>query len=385
MVKRIALVVAAGRGSRFGGNTPKQWCDLGGRPVLRHSLAIFAAHPEIDAVCAVIHDDDRALFEAVCADLTTAPGIRGGATRQDSVRLGLEAIAPLAPDQVLIHDGARPFIDSGLVSRVISGLDRYPGAIPALPVHDTLKRGSTAGLVEKTVPRDGLYRAQTPQGFHFAAILKAHQMMAGQELTDDAAVIEQAGMTVTMVPGSEDNRKITTPEDLQRALEHLAGAGGIRVASGFDVHKFTAGDHVVLCNLPVPHEAALEGHSDADVALHALTDALLGTIAAGDIGRHFPPTESRWKGADSAVFLSHSARLVRAMGGEIQFCDLTIICERPKIGPYRSKMVARVAEILEIPAHRVSIKATTTEGLGFTGRREGIAAQATVTVKLQRA
>ena len=382
MTDCVALVVAAGRGSRFGGDTPKQWHDLGGRAVLRHSLAAFAAHPQIDAVLAVIHADDRQHYDAAAAGLALGPPVVGGPSRQDSVRLGLEALVPLAPRRVLIHDGARPFLDAGLISRVVTALDHHPGAIPALAVHDTLKLG-VDGLIENTVPRDGLFRAQTPQGFHFAPILEAHRAAAGRQLTDDAAVAEQAGLAVALVAGAEENRKITTREDLDRAAARLAGGGEIRVGSGFDVHRFTAGDRVILCNLPIPHDAGLDGHSDADAALHALTDALLGTIAAGDIGRHFPPTDERWKGCDSAVFLAHAATLVRALGGVIQFCDLTIICERPKIGPHRSAMAARVADILEIAQHRVSVKATTTEGLGFTGRREGIAAQATVTVRFQ--
>ncbi|HIJ63867.1 MAG TPA: bifunctional 2-C-methyl-D-erythritol 4-phosphate cytidylyltransferase/2-C-methyl-D-erythritol 2,4-cyclodiphosphate synthase, partial [Rhodospirillaceae bacterium] len=335
-------------------------------------------------VLAVIHPDDRLYYDAAAAGLALGEPVAGGPSRQDSVRLGLEALAPLAPRLVLIHDGARPFLDAGLISRVVTALDHHPGAIPALAVHDTLKLGGN-GLIERTVPRDGLYRAQTPQGFHFAAILEAHRAAAGRQLTDDAAVAEQAGLAVALVAGAEENRKITTRDDLDRAAARLAGVGEIRVGSGFDVHRFTTGDRVILCNLPIPHDAGLEGHSDADVALHALTDALLGCIAAGDIGRHFPPTDPRWKGCDSAVFLAHATTLVRALGGTIQFCDLTIICERPKIGPHRSAMAARVADILQIDQHRVSIKATTTEGLGFTGRREGIAAQATATVKFQGA
>lgn len=381
MARCVALVVAAGRGSRFGGDMPKQWRDLGGRPVLRHSLAAFAAHPGIDAVRAVIHPDDRLHFDAAAAGLGCDEPIHGGATRQDSVRLGLEAVAALRPDLVLIHDGARPFIDGGVISRVIAALTDHAGAIPALPVHDTLKLGN-AGVIAATVPRDGLFRAQTPQGFRYPEILAAHRAAAGSELTDDAAVAERAGLAVALVAGSEDNVKITTAADLTRASGRLGGAAEVRVASGFDVHRFTAGQQVILCNLQIPHDAGLEGHSDADVALHALTDALLGTIAAGDIGHHFPPTDPRWKGADSAVFLAHAGTLVRALGGDIVHLDLTIVCERPKIGPHRAAMAARVAEILDIAEHRVSIKATTTEGLGFTGRREGIAAQATATVNL---
>lgn len=384
MTRCVALVVAAGRGHRFGGEIPKQWCDLGGRPVLRHSLAAFAAHPSVDAVRAVIHPDDRGFYDAAAAGLKLGEPIAGGATRQDSVRLGLEAIAPLTPDLVLIHDGARPFVDGGVIGRVLAGLKDHPGAIPALPVHDTLKRADASGLIGDTVPRAGLWRAQTPQGFHFPALLAAHRAAIGRELTDDAAVAEQAGMAVLLVKGSEDNLKITTTEDLRRATARLAEPGEIRVATGYDVHRFGEGDHVTLCNLKIPHDAGLEGHSDADVALHALTDALLGCIAAGDIGRHFPPTDPRWKGADSAIFLAHAGTLIEALGGEIVHLDVTVICERPKVGPHRQAMASRTAEILKIDEHRVSVKATTSEGLGFTGRREGIAAQAVATIRLPR-
>jgi 2-C-methyl-D-erythritol 4-phosphate cytidylyltransferase/2-C-methyl-D-erythritol 2,4-cyclodiphosphate synthase len=375
------LVVAAGRGSRFGGEIAKQWLDLGGRPVLRHSLAVLAAHPDIAHVRVVIHSDDRTFYDAAAAGLGLDEPVIGGPTRQDSVRFGLESLAELSPERVLIHDGARPFVDGPLIDRVLAALSTYPGAIPALPVHDTLKRAE-GPLIGATVPRAGLWRAQTPQGFRYPEILTAHRAAAGRELTDDAAVAEAAGLAVALVPGSEDNLKITTVDDLGRAARRVERPGEIRVASGFDVHRFGAGDRVTLCGVSIPHDAGLEGHSDADVALHALTDALLGTIGAGDIGRHFPPTDPRWKGADSALFLAHAGSLVKAHGGEIVHLDLTIICERPKVGPRRAAMVARTAEILGIAPQRVSVKATTTEGLGFTGRREGIAAQAVATVRL---
>jgi len=384
MARCVALVVAAGRGSRFGGDIPKQWRDLGGRPVLRHSLAAFAAHPSVQSVVTVIHPDDQARYESAAAGLGLPPAVHGGATRQDSVRLGLEALAADPPDLVLIHDGARPFVDGGVIARVVAALAEHQGAIPALPVHDTLKR-ECDGIITETVSRAGLWRAQTPQGFRFPALLDAHRLAAGMELTDDAAVAEHACLAVTLVKGSEDNVKITTAEDLDRAEARLDGPGEIRVGSGFDVHRFTDGDHVTLCNVRIPHDFALEGHSDADVALHALTDALLGAIVAGDIGHHFPPSDDRWKGADSALFLAHAGTLVAGLGGGIQHCDLTIICERPKIGPRRAAMAARVAAILGIDESRVSVKATTTEGLGFTGRREGIAAQAVATVRLPAA
>ena len=349
--------------------------------MLRHSLGAFAAHAEIAATRVVINPDDRAAYDAAAASLGMGEPIAGGATRQDSVRLGLEAIADAKPDFVLIHDGARPFVDPGLISRVIAALATSPGAIPALPVVDTLKRGDN-GLISQTVPRDGLYRAQTPQGFHFPAILAAHRAAQGRELTDDAAVAELAGLRVALVPGNPDNVKITTADDLRRAEAVATGHRETRVGNGFDVHKFTAGDHVMLCNIRVPHDAGLEGHSDADVGLHAITDALLGAIGAGDIGRIFSPTDPRWRGADSALFLDHARALVEARGGKIVNVDVTIICERPKVGPHRAAMIARVAEILGLDAGRVSVKATTTEELGFTGRREGIAAQATASVSM---
>lgn len=383
MAKCVALVVAAGRGRRFGGELPKQYHDLAGRMVLRHSLATFAAHPEVDAVRAVIHPDDRQLYDLAAAGLGLMEPVPGGAQRQDSVRLGLESLAELAPETVLIHDGARPLVDFGVVSRVIAALSQHPGAIPAMPVSDTIKRG-TDGLISGTVERANLWRAQTPQGFRYGPILDAHRRVAGQELTDDAAVAEASGLAVALVPGSEENLKVTAAEDIERAARLFPPGGEVRMGTGYDVHRFAPGSGVWLCGVLVPHEAGLEGHSDADVALHALTDAVLGAIAAGDIGRHFPPSDARWKGAPSHLFLAHAAALVRGLGGVVTGADVTIICERPKVGPHRPAMVARVAEILGIPAARVSIKATTTEGLGFTGRREGIAAQAAATVRLPR-
>lgn len=382
MARCVALVVAAGRGRRFGGDLPKQYHDLAGRPVLRHSLAVLAAHPQVDAVRAVIHPDDRQLYDVAAAGLGLLDPVPGGETRQDSVRLGLESLAEFGPDLVLIHDGARPFLDSGLVSRVIAALAQHSGAIPALPVSDTIKRGAD-GLVAATVERTQLWRAQTPQGFRFGDILAAHRAVAGNELTDDAAVAEHAGLVVALVEGSEDNVKITGASDLARAARQFS-TGEVRVGSGYDVHRFAPGTGVWLCGVPVPHDFGLEGHSDADVALHALTDAVLGAIAAGDIGRHFPPSDPRWKGAASDLFLRHAAALVRGLGGSIVNVDVTVICERPKVGPHRAAMAARVADILGIGQERVSVKATTTEGLGFTGRAEGIAAQAVATVRLPR-
>ncbi|KAA5607312.1 bifunctional 2-C-methyl-D-erythritol 4-phosphate cytidylyltransferase/2-C-methyl-D-erythritol 2,4-cyclodiphosphate synthase [Roseospira marina] len=380
--KRVALVVAAGRGYRLGGELPKQYLTLGGRPILRHCLAVFAAHPDIAAVRAVIHPDDQPLYDQAARGLDLLDPVPGGAERQDSVRLGLESLADLAPDQVLIHDAARPFLTPDVVDRVIAALDEQPGAIPAVAQADTLKRVGADGLITGTVDRSGLWRAQTPQGFRFPDLLAAHRAAAGQTLTDDAAVLEAAGGAVRIVPGAERNVKITTVEDLRRAERRFQGPGEVRVGSGFDVHAVGPGDHVTLGGIRIPYEHGLVGHSDADVGLHAVTDAIYGAIAAGDIGRHFPPTDERWKGAPSDVFLRHAGALVEALGGRILHLDLTLICERPKVGPRRAAITSRIAEILGLDGGRVAVKATTTEQLGFTGRGEGIAAQATATVSL---
>jgi 2-C-methyl-D-erythritol 4-phosphate cytidylyltransferase/2-C-methyl-D-erythritol 2,4-cyclodiphosphate synthase len=361
---------------------PKQYLELGGRKVLAHSLAAFATHPEISGVRAVIHPDDRLLYDQAAHGLKILEPVHGGAARQDSVRLGLESLEANPPDYVLIHDGARPFIEAGVISRAIAALSQHAGAIPAVPVADTLKRGDQ-GMIVGTQDRAHLWRAQTPQAFRYKDILAAHRAMAGQELTDDAAVLEAHGLHVALVPGDEQNVKITTRHDLDLAEKRFERPLMARTGNGYDVHKFEAGkDHVWLCGVKVPHSQGLLGHSDADVALHALTDALLGAIAAGDIGHHFPPSEARWRGAASDQFLAHAASLVRAKGGRIVHVDVTIVCERPKVGPHRAAMTAKVAEILGVEAGRVSVKATTTEGLGFTGRKEGIAALATATVAL---
>jgi 2-C-methyl-D-erythritol 4-phosphate cytidylyltransferase/2-C-methyl-D-erythritol 2,4-cyclodiphosphate synthase len=384
----IALIVAAGSGERFGGEKPKQYLSLAGRPLLRHAVEAFLGHPAVTAVQVVYQPAHRSLYDEATAGLVLPEPVPGGATRQDSGRLGLERLACWPggpPARVLIHDAARPLVGAGTISRVLAALDQAPAAIAAVPVIDTLKRaegGRTAG----TVDRAGLWQAQTPQGFHFQTILEAHRRLAGAGLTDDAAVAEAAGLSVALVPGSPDNLKVTTPDDLDRAHRLLgtpsAGFADVRTGLGFDVHRFAAGDGVMLCGVPVPHSHRLEGHSDADVALHALTDAILGAIGAGDIGSHFPPSDLRWRGADSAVFLGHAVALVRARGGIIGHVDLTLICERPKIGPHRAAMVTRLAGLLGIAEDRVSVKATTTERLGFTGREEGIAAQAVATIVL---
>lgn len=425
MTACVALIVAAGRGSRFtgapvhdlsksgaqdgaragaqratktgahsatvGGETPKQYRLLGGLPVLRRAVLAFRHHPQVDAVRVVIHPDDRAHYDQATAGLDLLPPIAGGASRQESVRRGLESLAELAPRHVLIHDAARPFVDEATIARSIAALTNSAGAIAAVPVTDSLKRGEN-GIIAGTVPRADLWRAQTPQAFRYADILAAHKAAAADsglgEMTDDAAVLERAGLPVALVTGSEANFKITTEDDLLRGERQLAAAlADVRSAMGYDVHAFaTEGSRnaatIMLCGLPVPSDHALVGHSDADVGLHAITDALLGTIGSGDIGSHFPPSEARWRGADSAIFLTHAADLIAARGGMIAHVDVTFICERPKIGPHREAMRARVAELLGIALSRVSIKATTTEKLGFLGRGEGIAAQAIATVRL---
>ncbi|MBT5658870.1 MAG: bifunctional 2-C-methyl-D-erythritol 4-phosphate cytidylyltransferase/2-C-methyl-D-erythritol 2,4-cyclodiphosphate synthase, partial [Rhodospirillaceae bacterium] len=354
-------------------------------PILRLTARALLNHPDISTVTAVINFDDLALYEAAVEGLELEPPVEGGARRQDSVRNGLESLSSHPPDKVLIHDGARPFLNALSIDHVLEALDEMPGAIAAMPVNDTLKRGQE-GCITKTVDRTSLWRAQTPQGFRYAEILAAHRAAAdGLELTDDAAVAEQAGLPVALVMGNEDNFKITSAGDLargERMMMEMTGNREIRVGTGFDVHRFEAGDGVTLCGVKIPHNAKLAGHSDADVALHALTDAILGALGAGDIGHHFPPSEAKWKGASSDIFLNHAGKLVSEGGGQIIGLDLTVICEAPKLGPHRAAMIARTAEILQIDPARVSVKATTTEGLGFTGRGEGIAAQATATLTL---
>jgi 2-C-methyl-D-erythritol 4-phosphate cytidylyltransferase/2-C-methyl-D-erythritol 2,4-cyclodiphosphate synthase len=382
MTTCIALVVAAGRGTRLGAALPKQYLPVAGEPLLRHTLRALAAHPRITGVRAVIHPDDRRHYDDAARDLDLLPPVPGGAQRQDSVRLGLESLIEIDPDMVAIHDGARPFADGALIDRVLDAVERGSGAIPALPVADTIKRGRDGRIVE-TVERSQLWRAQTPQAFRFREILAAHRAARGLELSDDAAVAERAGLAVSLVMGSEANLKVTAPEDLARAEGMaLAELGDIRTGQGFDVHPLGPGDHVWLCGIKVPHERALIGHSDADVGLHAITDAILGALGAGDIGQHFPPSDSRWQGAASDQFLRHAAALVAKRGGCIAHVDVTLICERPKVSPHRPAMVARIAEILGLAPDRVSVKATTTEKLGFAGREEGIAAQAVATVRL---
>ncbi|HEX3536254.1 MAG TPA: bifunctional 2-C-methyl-D-erythritol 4-phosphate cytidylyltransferase/2-C-methyl-D-erythritol 2,4-cyclodiphosphate synthase [Stellaceae bacterium] len=382
MASAYALVVAAGRGTRFGGSLPKQYLPLAGSSLLRHAVSALVAHQRIAGVQVVIRPEDRDEFDRATHGLTVLPPVPGGAERQDSVRLGLEALAARTPERVLIHDGARPFPDAALIDRILDGLDSDAAVIPALPLGDTVKRVAEGCIIE-TVDRSQLWRAQTPQGFHFEAILAAHRAAAGRVLTDDAAVAEAAGIRPLIVAGSEDNLKVTTAADLAAAERLISSRqGDVRVGHGFDVHPFGPGDHVMICGVAIPHEVAPIGHSDADVGLHALVDAVLGAIGAGDIGMHFPPSDPQWRGASSDRFLAYAANLVRERGGAVAAVDVTIICERPKIAPHRDRMIERVAEILQISPDRVSVKATTTERLGFTGRGEGLAAQAVATVRL---
>jgi 2-C-methyl-D-erythritol 4-phosphate cytidylyltransferase/2-C-methyl-D-erythritol 2,4-cyclodiphosphate synthase len=402
----VALLVAGGSSTRFGAPDNKVYAPLAGRPVIAHAATRLLDHPRIDAVRVVGRTADMDAYDRLHASLIDGddarqgrllPPVDGGDTRQRSVRNGLESLGASPPDRILVHDAARPLVSRAVIDRVLDALDSdrgLAGAIAALPVTDTIKRaGATEAdppRIVETVDRAGLWRAQTPQAFSFSSLIDAHRRYAGESLTDDSLLMERAGLPVALVPGDEENLKITTPADLERA-ERLVWlrAGDVRVATGFDVHRFApgrAGDGngdvpLTLAGVRVPHGRTLTGHSDADVALHALTDALLGTLADGDIGHHFPPSDGRWKGADSSIFISHALARVAAAGGLISHVDLTLICEAPKIAPHREAMRSRVADLLGVEIGRVSVKATTTEGLGFTGRHEGIAAQATATVR----
>ncbi|QIB35718.1 bifunctional 2-C-methyl-D-erythritol 4-phosphate cytidylyltransferase/2-C-methyl-D-erythritol 2,4-cyclodiphosphate synthase [Ancylobacter pratisalsi] len=379
------IVVAAGSGQRAGDGIPKQFRTVGGRAVLRRTLEAFLGQPGIRHVLPVIHPDHGAWCAEVMAGLEgVLPPVSGGATRQASVRAGLEALAADPPDVVLIHDAARPFVSARLVADAIAAARLHGAAVPALALVDTIKALTNNDFVGSGPDRNSLRSVQTPQSFRYDLILSAHRARIGtDDLTDDAAVAEAAGHRVAAFPGDPTNTKITTPEDFVTAERNAAlELTDVRTATGFDVHAFGPGDHVMLGGIKIPFDQGLSGHSDADVVLHALTDALLGTIGSGDIGHHFPPSDPQWKGAASDVFLAHAVALVRKAGGRVAHLDATVVCEAPKIGPHREAMRERIAAIAEISLARVSVKATTSEKLGFTGRREGIAALASATVRL---
>jgi 2-C-methyl-D-erythritol 4-phosphate cytidylyltransferase / 2-C-methyl-D-erythritol 2,4-cyclodiphosphate synthase len=386
MDRTAAIVVAAGRGLRAGVGGPKQYRSIAGQSVIFRAMEPFCRHPQVFVVQPVVNPDDAAMFDGAVSDLHHEPPANGGATRQASVHAGLEALAGKKPDVVLIHDAARPFVSAALISRAIAAADRTGAAIPAIAVADTIKLIGESGNVEATPDRARLRIAQTPQAFRFDVILDAHRRAAREarnNFTDDAALAEWAGLTVATFEGDPANMKLTTPEDFVREEARLGAVlGDVRTASGYDVHAFGEGDHLMICGIRVPHSRGFLAHSDGDVGLHALVDAILGALADGDIGSHFPPTDAKWKGAPSDKFLKYAVDRVGARGGRIAHLDVTLICERPKIGPHRDSMRDRIAEITGLSISRVAVKATTSERLGFTGREEGIAAMATATIRL---
>jgi 2-C-methyl-D-erythritol 4-phosphate cytidylyltransferase/2-C-methyl-D-erythritol 2,4-cyclodiphosphate synthase len=384
--RTAAILVAAGRGLRAGGGGPKQYRVVGGQTVIYRAMQAFCTHPRVSAVQPVLHPDDAAMFNAACAGLRHNVPANGGATRQASVHAGLEALFEEKPDIVLIHDAARPFVSEGVISRAIDATNRTGAAIPTVAVTDTIKLIDASGNVADTPERARLRIAQTPQAFRYDVILEAHRRAAREgrsDFTDDAALAEWAGLTVATFEGDVANMKLTTPEDFVREEARLASLlGDIRTGTGYDVHAFGEGDHVMICGVRVPHTKGFLAHSDGDVGLHALVDAILGALADGDIGSHFPPSDAKWKGASSDQFLKYAIERVTQRGGRIANLEVTLICERPKIGPLRDTMRARISEISGVDISRVAVKATTSERLGFTGREEGIAATASATIRL---
>jgi 2-C-methyl-D-erythritol 4-phosphate cytidylyltransferase/2-C-methyl-D-erythritol 2,4-cyclodiphosphate synthase len=382
-----AVIVAAGRGERAGGDTPKQYRTIAGEPMIRPTLRAFLDHGRIDVVLPVIQTADEHLYRAAVSGLEKlAPPVQGGATRQASVRAGLEALAASAPELVLIHDAARPFLTGGLISRAIAAAQASGAAVPGIVIADTVKQIDADAMVAETLDRGRLRIVQTPQAFAFDSILDAHRRAAAaglESFTDDAALAEWAGHRVSVFEGEAGNVKVTTNEDFVRAeILQLAALSDVRTGIGFDVHAFADGDHLVLGGVRIPHVRGVTGHSDADVVIHALVDAILGALAEGDIGVHFPPSDPQWKGAASERFLTFACERVRARRGMIAHLDVTVVCETPHISPHRDAMRARIAAIAGIPLDRIGVKATTSESLGFTGRKEGIMAMTTATVRL---
>ena len=384
-----AVIVAGGSGLRAGGEKPKQYQLIGGRPVIWWTCRAFLDHPLIDHVQPVIGEGHEKMFAEAVADLPIPLPVIGGSTRQESCRIGVNAVERLKPEKVLIHDAARPFVSPGLIDDVISWLDRFPAVVPGMPVAETLKF-APGGIVNRTVDRAGIWAAQTPQGFAYGQIRDAYARAEAertQGLTDDASVAEHAGIAISMIPGRHENRKLTTAEDMDIAnrdmrSRQLAELPDIRVGQGIDIHPFEPGEAVTLLGVSIPYAQRLKGHSDADAAMHALTDAILGTIGEGDIGTHFPPSDPQWKGAASRVFLEKAMALLAAKGGLIANADITILAEAPKIAPQVAAMKAFLAPILHVDPDRIAVKATTMEKLGAIGRKEGIMACATVTVRL---
>ena len=373
-----ALIVAAGKGERLGGGLPKQYRLLGGRPVLRWAVESLIRHPAVQAVRVVVGREQRELAEATLAGLDVGALIEGGAERADSVRAGF---AQIGGEAVLVHDAARPFCPTAVLDRLLAPLEFYEGAAPVLPIGDTLAR--LADTLDEPVDRAGLVRVQTPQAFRLADLRAAYERWSGPSPTDETTVVRAAGMKVAAVEGDPALEKLTRQADFERAEQWLAGSLATRTGMGFDVHAFAGKGPIMLGGVEIAHDRGLAGHSDADVVLHAITDALLGAAGLGDIGEHFAPSDARWKGAPSSLFLGHAVELVRARGAIIDHVDCTVIAEAPKIGPHRQVMRARIAEIAGLSIDQVSIKATTSEGLGFTGRREGIAAQAVASIRLE--
>ena len=382
-LETVALIVSAGRGRRISGKTPKQYLPLGGETILSKTARAFINHKKIDAVRIVIHPDDQDLYDTATGGLNLLSPVYGGTERQDSVRNGLESLEELSPLNVLIHDSVRPFVSHSLIDRILNMLLDGKGCIPGVPIMDAIKLLDD-GKIVKSLERSNIWRVQTPQGFPFDQILAAHRSLIGNNLADDAAVAEAYGLSVVVVQGLLDNEKITNKEDLEKAMQkHSLKFPDIRVGNGYDVHRFSKGDFVTICGIKIPFSFGLEGHSDADVGLHALTDAILGALGKGDIGEYFPSTDEQWRNASSHIFLRHAGEVLGSMNASVQNLDITIICEVPKISPYRDEMKNNICEILSISPSRVNVKGKTNEALGFIGRKEGIAAQATATILIQ--